>query len=416
MKRFYHLARAALVAVACIASAASAQAPTSAPAQAPAEPAQILVMLRQKPPHFRPGSDYAGSYGDTTARAAREHIGVRIARAHALTISGAWPMPVIGLDCLVMTVPDGRSTEAVIAEVSRDPAVAWAQPMHVYRTRGGPGSGDPLFQAEPSARLWHLAELHQLATGRGVTIAVVDTRIDASHPDLAGQVRMSEDFVLGHPAGPEQHGTAVAGVIAAKAGNGIGIAGVAPEAHLMGLRACWQLAGAAGSVCDSLSLAKALSFAIEHRAQIVNLSLSGPPDLLLDRLVKASLARGQLVIAAFDPSLPAGGFPASEPGVTAVATRGGSPPPRGVYTAPGDGIPTTEPGGRWSLVNGSSFAAAHVSGLAALMLQRGTSARGQRAAFATGTGGAIDALATLRLAPRSCDLACSQQLAANARR
>ena len=109
---------------------------------------------------------------------------------------------------------------------------------------------DPLYAAEPAAAQWHLADLHRIATGRGVKVAVIDSGIEVRHPDLAGQILMSRNFVAGRSAAAEQHGTGVAGIIAAKADNGIGIAGVAPGARLLGLRACWQTPGA--TVCDTL--------------------------------------------------------------------------------------------------------------------------------------------------------------------
>jgi len=395
--------------------------PAHAQAAEPPDGREILVLLRLPAQHYRLNADYGGGYGDDLTQIARRRIAKRIARHHGLTLVDDWPMPLLGLDCFIMAVPDGETVEAAAAQVSRDRGVDWAQPMHLYQVQGGePARGDPLYLAQPAAREWRLADLHQLATGRGVTVAVVDSRIDAAHPDLAGQVATVQDFAPGHPAGPEQHGTEVAGIIAARAGNGLGIAGVAPGARLMGLRACWQsVVRPPATVCDSLSLAKALHFAIDHKAQVINLSLSGPSDLLLGRLIDIGLRRGAAVVAAFDPNQPDGGFPASQPGVIAVADDGlaGSPPK--VYTAPGHDIPTTEPGGRWYLVNGNSYAAAHVSGLIALMRERRAQGGGPFALVpARADGGAINACATLLGADRSCDCTCasSPKMAANLRR
>jgi hypothetical protein len=382
---------------------------------------QILVMLRLPPPHYRPNAAYGGDYGDSLTRGARRHLAGRIARSHGLTLDDNWPMPLIGLDCFVMTVPEGQTAEAAAAFVSHDPAVAWSQPMHLYQAQAArpPPGGDPLLPTQPAARLWHLAELHRIASGRGVSVAVIDSGIEARHPDLAGQIIALQDFAPGHAAPPEEHGTAVAGIIAAKAGNGIGIAGIAPGARLMGLRACWQMPGsiaAPTTVCDSLSLAKALHFAIEHNARIINLSLSGPQDPLLAKLLELGLARGAAVVAAFDPALPMGGFPASHPGVIAVTDRLSAPP--GVYSAPGRDIPTTAPGGRWYLVNGSSYAAAHVSGLIALLRERQAPTGNIILVSSRANGGEIDACATLLHLSALCDCTCSiaRQVAANARR
>jgi subtilisin family serine protease len=99
--------------------------------------------------------------------------------------------------------------------------------------------------------------VRKAATGRKVTVAVVDSGIESNHPDLAGQVAVEENFVDGQKYVAELHGTAVAGVIAARAGNGVGIEGVAPDARLLALRACWQ-AGSA-TRCNSFTLAKAIN-------------------------------------------------------------------------------------------------------------------------------------------------------------
>ncbi len=150
------------------------------------------------------------------------------------------------------------------------------------------------------------------------------------------------------------------------------------RAKLLGLRACWQATGK--TLCDSFSLAKALYFAIEQKAPIINLSLSGPDDRLLRQLLKVAMTKGETVVAAFDRTQRDGGFPASVPGVIAVSDSFLAGLPGNVYIAPGRDVPTTQPGGRWFLVNGSSFAAAHVSGLFALLRQRtaGLSRRSSR--------------------------------------
>jgi subtilisin family serine protease len=392
---------AAIAAMVALPSAAFAQgSPTISPDR------QILVMVKHPGDHYQPSGSY-GTYGSDLSRSARERLARGIARMHKLTLVDEWPMPMIGVDCFIMAVPDGRSTTAAAQELSLDSKVAWAEPVQLFETQGGtPSPNDPLFAAQPAAREWKLAELHQLATGKGVRVAVIDSGIQANHPDLAGQVILNRNFVVGQAEVPEDHGTAVAGIIAAKSDNGIGISGVAPGARLLGLRACWQQHGAgAATVCDGLSLAKALYFALQQKADVINLSLSGPDDRLLRTLVQAGLERGSVVVAAYDPRKPGGGFPASVPGVIAVSDHAFSAAGGHVYIAPGSDVPTTQPGGRWFLVNGSSFSAAHVSGLAALVRQR------RRFADLTlvsdrRVAGAIDACATVQRAANGCDCSC----------
>lgn len=394
---------------------AAAQAPqrsataAASPVSAGAPERQVLVLLRLPPEHFRSDGGYGGGYGGGIGKTARRRIAERLAHDHGLSLDEGWPMPLVGVDCFVMTAPPGRSAEQVAQELSHDRQVAWSEPMHTYRAESASPPNDPLFRLQPAARDWRLADLHQISTGRNVRVAVVDSGVDVTHPDLAGRIQVSQDFAPEHPGRAELHGTGVAGVIAAVEDNRLGIAGVAPEARLMALRACWQQGEAAATVCDSLSLAKALHFAVEHDAQVINLSLAGPPDLLLGKLIDVAEARGAVVVSAADPKLAHGGFPASHPGVVAVTDDPARSSEIPAYVAPGRDIPTTEPGGRWSLVAGSSFAAAHVSGLYALMRQRDPHERGPPALVPAHAGGPIDACATLMRVSAPCSgCACAQ--------
>jgi subtilisin family serine protease len=368
---------------------------------------EILVMVRIAPDHFRPGNAYTGSYGDELGRSARERIARGVARKFKLTLVENWAMPMIGVDCFVMLVPDARSTSAAAEQVSLDPQVSWAEPVEQYISQAE-APDDPLFAAEPAATQWHLADLHRMASGRGTRIAVVDSGIDADHPDLAGQLIVNRNFVSGQPLVPEQHGTAVAGIIAAKGNNRLGIVGVAPGARLLGLRACLQ--GRNLTTCDTLSLAKALYFAVENKANVINLSLSGPNARLLRQLLEIAYARGIQVVAAFDAKLPGGGFPASLSGVIAVSDTPATGLNGNVYVAPGREVPTTETGGRWFLVNGSSFAAAHVSGLVALIREHRPSA--PVVLVSQRRDGAIDACASLLRAMGGCDCPCGSSRSA----
>jgi subtilisin family serine protease len=120
--------------------------------------------------------------------------------------------------------------------------------------------------------------------------------------------------------------------------------------------------------CDTFSLGKALNFALMHGAHVINLSLAGPTDRLLRELIDVACARGIKVVGAVDPGLPDGGFPASHPGVFAVSAAV-APPRNGepVLVAPGRDIPTTALGARWAMVSGSSYSAAHISGMMAVL-------------------------------------------------
>jgi subtilisin family serine protease len=389
----------------CLAASAGAVEPgQGAGATSPDPPQQVLVLLNLPVAHFRADGNYSGGYANTAGTAARRRLAQSLARAHGLTLATDWPMPILGLDCYVMEVPTPQHPDAVAAELGRDPRVAWAQPMNVFRPLA---HDDPLFGLQPAAREWQLDELHASATGRNVRVAVIDSAVQLDHPDLTGQVALSMNLVDEAPFVSEIHGTAVAGIIVARADNQVGIAGIAPQASLLALRACWQ---AAETLCSTLSLARALHAAIEQGAQVVNLSLGGPPDRLIQRLVEAALARDISVVAAVNRSATGGGFPAAIHGVVAVTDKASPGDPPGALAAPGTDIPTTLPGSRWATVSGASYAAAHLSGLLALMLDAQARGGKARAAIATDlvrrADGRVDACASLMRAGAACACGC----------
>jgi subtilisin family serine protease len=328
---------------------------------------QLLVMLRVPPPHFRPDANYLGGYNTQVGRAARQRVAEGLATKFKLRIVDDWPMPSLGVDCFVMEASEDAAMRQLVEEIALDRQVAWVQSMNLYHLLS---HNDPLFPLQPTAKAWHLAEIHQLATGRNVRVAEIDSGVELDHPDLRGRVAIARNFVDGTDTVGETHGTAVAGIIAARADNGVGIVGVAPQAALMALRACWQTpADGDIAVCSSFTLAKALQFALDQDAKVVNLSLGGPRDRLLGQLLDVAMSRGMVIVAAADSRFSEGGFPASVPGVLAVAADDAHDLPSDILLAPGRDIPTTLPGQRWGLVSGSSFAAAQMAGLVALLLE-----------------------------------------------
>jgi subtilisin family serine protease len=391
----------------CLVAGVGAAEPAALPATPNATVAQqVLVLLQLPSAHFRPDGNYTGVYANTLGSAARRRYAQSLARAHGLSLATDWPLPMLGLDCYVMEVPAAQDPDAVADQLGRDPRVVWVQRMHQFRPLA---HDDPLFGMQPAAREWQLDELHAAATGRDIRVATIDSGVQLDHPDLKGQIALDIDLVGAVPYAAEDHGTAVAGIIVARANNHVGIAGVAPQARLLALRACWQ-AAPSDTQCNTLSLARALHAAIEHGAQVVNLSLGGPPDRLIRQLVELAMARGIGVVAAANRSAAGGGFPAAIGGVIAV-TDTSAQTPDGLWVAPGIDIPTTLPVSRWATVTGASYASAHVSGLLALMLDAQSRAGTARTPVANDLvrrpDGRVDACASLSRAGSACACACS---------
>jgi subtilisin family serine protease len=307
-----------------------------------------------------------------------------IEREHRLQPVAAWPIAALGWHCVVYGVPQGVERDALIQALSADRRVRLVQPLQDFTTLGtvaeapaGAGARSPVAYDDPYVDLQRgfvqtaAASAHRLSTGRGVTVAIVDTGVDLQHPELRGRVAARQDAVApasADTAEQEAHGTAVAGVIAAAANNQQGIVGIAPGVQLNVYRACWYLPAGSGAHCNSFTLAKALAAALDSDARVVNLSLGGPSDPLLEALLRKLLEQRRVVVGALPPSGRREGFPSGVPGVLVVGIAGEQARAAGVLSAPGRDVLTPTPGGRYDFSSGSSIATAHVSGIAALLL------------------------------------------------
>ena len=308
-----------------------------------------------------------------------------VATAHGLREVAAWPIGLLGIHCVVFELPAGADRNAALERLRRDSRVETAQPYQSFATLTTDSSAlsasDPYRPLQRNLDMMDVAGAHLWSRGEGVRVAVIDTGIDAGHPDLAGRVVKQENFVDSSKINArDRHGTAVAGVIAAVENNSQGIVGVAPAARLYAMRACWPASGDdSRAVCSTLTLAKALAAAIEARIEIVNLSLTGPSDPLLTRLIEAGLRRGVVFVGATPPNSDGNVFPTGIPGVIGVDAAGAKASADSVLFAPGSEVLTLVPDGRYDFLSGSSLAAASVSGGIALLLARDRSLRADNA-------------------------------------
>jgi hypothetical protein len=297
----------------------------------------------------------------------------QLARRHGLARLQSQNFPLIGSTIGLFRVADRRAVETVSRELSTEASVRSVQPNFRYvlqEQKEELTEGDPAQYAVAKLRL---PEAHTLAHGANVTIAVIDSGIDANHPELANAIAASFD-ALGSKEGPHVHGTGVAGAIVAHAR----LMGSAPAARILAIRAF----GAAPKGAESTSyvILKGLDYAAAHGAQIVNMSFAGPKDALIERGIAAAAGKGIVMVAAAgnagakSPPL----YPAANTNVIAVSATDAqdrlfTASNRGGYVAiaaPGVDIFLPAPDDKYQMTSGTSFSAAYVSGLAGLMLER----------------------------------------------
>lgn len=309
-----------------------------------------------------------------------------LGKRYGLRRVDVWPIRSLGVQCAVYAVAADRDIEQLLKAIAAEPGVDGAQRLHAFdglETPIPPLAG-PRIETVPAELQWgehasRMAALHRLSRGSRARVGIVDTLVDEHHPDLRPQVRRQHDFARTGIAS-RAHGTAVAGVIAARGERTDGLVGIAPEAHLHVYGAC-RGSATGGARCDSFGLAKALEQAHEDSIGVLNMSLTGPHDALLARMLGVLLDSGVVVIAAASPELSSGGFPASLPGVVAIGgATAQADAGSGVMTTGHDSCLnwivdpeklSTRAGGGYQFFYGSSMSAAGLSGLAALLRAHG---------------------------------------------
>lgn len=371
------LFRASLAAAALFAGIAL-EATTLMPAEALETPERFIVVTIANPQPVRSGAvggtvrGYQGS-GGYRASAAAVAVVKELSRDFDLTSVSEWPIEQLQVHCIVFKIADGATREDVLERLRRSTHVIIAQPLNVFASASS-GYNDPYAKLQENVRALDVQDAHRLSRGHGIRVAVIDTGIDAAHPDLAGRVELGGNYVDAKVDGPEgdRHGTQVAGLIAAAANNGIGIVGVAPEVKVLAFKACWHDAAANAGRCNSFTLAQALAGAIAARVHVINLSLVGPADPLLTALVEKAIAAKTIVVGAAGREVASASFPAGLDKVLAVAEAEADRVDANerLLRAPGRDIVTLVPQGHYDFASGSSLATAQVTGVVALLLER----------------------------------------------
>lgn len=288
---------------------------------------------------------------------------------------------------------DKKTLTAVIRALEANKAIASAQPNYTYsllQDEPKPAANDKRAKDEPANEMPAKAEpakdaveqyaltklnvpqAHDLAKGDKVLVAIIDTAVDQTHPDLAGAIAQSYGATGTSQA--QKHGTAVASLIA---GRGK-LKGVAPGASILAAQAFAPNGDEAqGTTFDIL---KAIDWAAAKGARVINMGFGGPADPALRRSLAAAAGKNIVLVAAAGNSGPKSPpvCPGADENVIAVAATdaddklftASSHGRHVALAAPGVDIETATPGGGYAKASGTSYSAAEVSGIVALMLER----------------------------------------------
>jgi len=283
-------------------------------------------------------------------------------------------------------------------------------------------------------RQWGLTEVQASAAwsvtqGRGAVVAVIDSGVDGSHPDLAGALvrgvntRTDRGDYSNPTTDQDGHGTHVAGIIAARTGNGKGVSGVAPKASIMPVKVLDADGG--GWMGDVI---EGIVWAADHGADVINMSLGGPDADFSATAVNYAISKGVVVVAAAgNEGSSAPSYPAALPGVLSVSAlaRDGSVDtysnhgPTVDLAAPGTAILSTVPDG-YAFMSGTSMAAPQVAGVAALVaaiapqsdvaatLKSSANDKGKAGWDSRYGAGVVDAAAAVRRACPTCTASVQQ--------
>ena len=273
-------------------------------------------------------------------------------------------------------ITDGRPVADVIRALESE-NIGVAQPNYVFRLQQEATLAARSTGGDPSQYVvdkLQLVDAHRIAIGSNVLVAVIDSEIDAKHPELAGAV-VDEFDAIGNHDKPHAHGTGMAGAIAAHRR----LIGVAPGVRLLAIHA-FSSSGTDSAQATSEHILMGIDWAIRKGAQIINMSFAGPDDPLLQLALQKAHDKGVILIAAAGNLGPKSEplYPAADPNVIAVTATDAKDQlmpqanqgPYVAVAAPGVDVLEPAPNGGFQVTTGTSVAAAHVTGVVALLLDR----------------------------------------------
>jgi hypothetical protein len=298
-----------------------------------------------------------------------------VAREHDLQIIAVQRSALTGSTRVQFRINGNRAARDVVRAMEARRIIS--QPNYVYEaTQQEPAAaqtGDAAKEQYTAIKL-KLAEAHKIATGKDVLIAVIDSQIDNDHPELAKGIAEKFDAV-GQPDKPHTHGTGMAGAIVAQDR----LMGVAPGARTLAIHA-FATGAAQSPQATTQSIINGLEWALNKGARIINMSFAGPYDPMLALAMKKASEKGAILIAAVGNAGPKSPplYPGADShviGVTATDEndklfKGANTGVQVAVAAPGVDVLVPAPAGAYQLTTGTSVAAAHVSGVVALLLEK----------------------------------------------
>ena len=294
-----------------------------------------------------------------------------LARRHRLNREESQVFNLTGTTMFRWTIPDGRNVAGVIRSLEQDPSILSVQPNYRYTLQESQSrTGDGIQYAVEKLKL---PRAHEMAKGNSILVAVIDSGVDPTHPELVDTI--ADSF---NPAGgdgsPHSHGTGIAGCIVAQSR----LTGVAPSARILAVRAFDPNGTSAEGT--TFNILKGIEWASEKGARVINMSFAGPQDPIMSRALAAANKKGIVLVAAVgnagakSPPL----YPAANTNVIAVTAidaqdrlyPGSNRGNHVAIAAPGVDVILPTPGTSYQMATGTSFAAAHITGIVALILER----------------------------------------------